>query len=60
MAVATKDQKAPTPRLLEKYNGEILPGLGKKFGRENKLSLPKLQKIVLNMAWARRSRTRNG
>jgi len=37
------------PRLLDKYNADIVPALGKKFGRENKLSLPKLQKIVLNM-----------
>jgi large subunit ribosomal protein L5 len=40
---------APTPRLLEKYQKEILPGLGEKLGRANKLSLPKLSKIVLNM-----------
>lgn len=40
---------APTPRLLEKYQKEILPGLGDKLGRKNKLSLPKLSKIVLNM-----------
>jgi large subunit ribosomal protein L5 len=37
------------PRLLDKYTKEIVPALGKKFGRENKHSLPKLQKIVLNM-----------
>ena len=37
------------PRLLDKYNADIVPALGKKFGRENKHSLPKLQKIVLNM-----------
>lgn len=49
MAAATKDTPAPTPRLLEKYLKEILPALGKKFGRENRLSLPKLSKIVLNM-----------
>ena len=36
-------------RLLDKYNKEITPALAKKFGRENKLSLPKLKKIVLNM-----------
>src|SRR6266699_3477380 len=45
MAVAT----TPPPRLLERYNKEIAPALSKKFGRENKLSLPKLTKIVLNM-----------
>jgi large subunit ribosomal protein L5 len=36
-------------RLLDKYNTDIAPALAKKFGRENKLSLPKLKKIVLNM-----------
>lgn len=36
-------------RLLDKYNTDIVPTLGKKFGRENRLSLPRLSKIVLNM-----------
>src|SRR5476651_2046231 len=36
-------------RLQEKYNKEILPKLQEKFGRKNILSLPKLQKIVVNM-----------
>jgi large subunit ribosomal protein L5 len=36
-------------RLQERYVKEILPSLGKKFGRTNRLSLPKLQKIVVNM-----------
>jgi large subunit ribosomal protein L5 len=36
-------------RLQDRYVKEIQPALGKKFGRENKLSLPKLQKIVVNM-----------
>jgi large subunit ribosomal protein L5 len=39
----------PTPRLLEKYEKEILPALAKKLGRTNRNSLPRLQKIVLNM-----------
>jgi large subunit ribosomal protein L5 len=43
--------KAPAapPRLAEKYKKEIVPALGKKFGRTNPMSLPKLQKIVVNM-----------
>ena len=45
---ATAEQSTP-PRLLDKYNKEIAPALSKKFGRENRLSLPKLKKIVLNM-----------
>ena len=36
-------------RLQDRYVKEIQPALGKKFGRTNKLSLPKLQKIVVNM-----------
>ena len=36
-------------RLHDVYNASIVPELKKKFGRENVNSLPKLQKIVLNM-----------
>ncbi len=36
-------------RLMDRYNKEIVPQLQKKLGRANLLSLPKLQKIVLNM-----------
>ena len=38
-----------TPRLKEKYQKEILPGLSESLGRKNRLSLPKLQKIVVSM-----------
>ncbi len=44
----TVEMQPPT-RLQERYAKEILPALAKKFGRENRLSLPKLSKIVLNM-----------
>jgi large subunit ribosomal protein L5 len=36
-------------RLQERYQKEIMPALAKKLGRENALSLPRLQKIVVNM-----------
>ena len=36
-------------RLQERYQKEIVPQLKTKLGRENVLSLPRLQKIVLNM-----------
>ena len=39
----------PTPRLQEKYKKEILPGLAETLGRTNPMSLPRLQKIVINM-----------
>jgi large subunit ribosomal protein L5 len=38
-----------TARLQDKYAKDILPALGKKFGRTNVHSLPKLQKVVINM-----------
>ena len=38
-----------TPRLQEKYEKEILPALISKYGRTNRLSLPRLDKIVVNM-----------
>ena len=38
-----------TPRLLERYQQEILPALANSLGRQNRLSLPYLEKIVVNM-----------
>jgi large subunit ribosomal protein L5 len=38
-----------TPRLLEQYEQVVLPSLQKQLGRDNRLSLPRLEKIVLNM-----------
>ncbi len=37
------------PRLQEKYEKEVVPLLQEKLGRKNLLSLPRLEKIVLNM-----------
>src|SRR6185503_5313666 len=39
----------PTPRLQEKYFKQVIPTLAEKFGRKNSLSLPRLEKIVVNM-----------
>jgi large subunit ribosomal protein L5 len=36
-------------RLLDRYQKEIAPALEKKLGRKNRLSLPRLEKIVVNM-----------
>jgi len=36
-------------RLMERYQKEIAPRLAEKFGRKNRLSLPRLEKIVVNM-----------
>ena len=49
MATAIATEVGPPPRLLDKYNKEIVAALGQKFNRKNRLSLPKLTKIVLNM-----------
>lgn len=47
--MAATAAKQPPTRLQERYAKEILPALAKKLGRENRLSLPRLSKIVLNM-----------
>ena len=36
-------------RLFDRYQKEIVPALSKKLGRTNRLSLPRLRKIVVNM-----------
>ena len=36
-------------RLLEKYRNEVLPAMQKEFGRVNAHSLPRIEKICLNM-----------
>src|SRR3954447_1649767 len=36
-------------RLAERYTKEIIPRLKERLGRDNKLSLPRLEKIVVNM-----------
>src|SRR5437588_1809168 len=47
---ATRPKGPATPaRLAERYKKEILPELGKKLGRTNPMSLPKLTKICVNM-----------
>lgn len=38
-----------TPRLLERYDKEIRPALAEQLGRTNSMSLPRLEKIVINM-----------
>jgi large subunit ribosomal protein L5 len=42
-------QATALPRLQQRYLKEVLPELAKQLKRENRLSLPKLQKIVINM-----------
>lgn len=37
------------PRLQEKYEKEVLPSLRTELGRENRMALPALEKIVINM-----------
>jgi large subunit ribosomal protein L5 len=37
------------PRLQKKYETEIIPALRQKLGRTNRLSLPQLRKVVVNM-----------
>jgi large subunit ribosomal protein L5 len=38
-----------TPRLLQRYKEEIIPRMQEKFNLKNKLAVPRLEKIVVNM-----------
>lgn len=38
-----------SPRLQEKYRSDVLPALKERFGIENDLAVPRLEKIVVNM-----------
>jgi large subunit ribosomal protein L5 len=57
MAKKQKEEKAeksapqppPTPRLQTLYEEQIVAQLGEKLGRTNRLSLPRLEKIVVSM-----------
>src|SRR3954468_291281 len=40
-------------RLLDQYNTTIAPGLAQKFNLTNKMAIPKLEKIVINMGVGR-------
>jgi large subunit ribosomal protein L5 len=49
-----KDKKekaapAPTPRLQTLYEEQIVRQLGEKLGRENRLALPRIEKIIISM-----------
>jgi large subunit ribosomal protein L5 len=46
---AEKAAPPPTPRLQTLYEEQIVPQLGEKLGRKNRLSLPRVEKIVLSM-----------
>lgn len=37
------------PRLLEKYRSQIIPQMMQAFGLKNKMAVPRLEKIVVNM-----------
>ena len=37
------------PRLQEKYEKEILPALKEQLGQQNRMALPRLEKVVVNM-----------
>jgi len=45
---ATRSSKM-IPRLLEKYRNEIVPAMMKEFSIKNKMAVPRLDKIVVNM-----------
>jgi len=47
------------PRLRAKYRTEVVPALQQKFGIENVMALPRLQKITLNMGFGQASKNKS-
>ena len=45
-------------RLKDFYEAEIIPEMTKKFSYKNKLAVPKLEKIIINMGVGDRKSTR--
>jgi len=48
-ATAPESQRAPPPRLRDRYQSEVAPALTKRFGYANPMEVPRLVKIGLNM-----------
>jgi large subunit ribosomal protein L5 len=45
----SKTNNKNAPRLLNKYKDEVLPHLMKRFGYKNRMQVPKIEKITLNI-----------
>lgn len=48
-AVIDEALKPCTPRLKEKFEQEILPKLGEEFGIKNRMAMPRLQMVTINV-----------
>src|SRR5687767_9834663 len=48
-AAAAEKIPPPVHRLLEKYKKEVVPALAKSLGRSNLMSMPKIEKVIINM-----------
>ena len=48
-ATTEAERAAPPPRLREQYEAEVAPALTKKFGYSNRMRVPRVEKITLNM-----------
>jgi large subunit ribosomal protein L5 len=49
MGVATRQSSSQVPALAQRYIKEIVPALSKRFGYSNRLEVPRLVKIVINV-----------
>ena len=61
--MAPKPSKKPdnyTPRLKSDYEERIVPAMIERFGYKNRLEVPRLDKIVINMGVGDATRTRSG
>ena len=49
MEATTAQPAAPPPRLRERYEGEVVERLGARFGYANRMEVPRLEKVTVNM-----------
>ena len=47
------------PRMMDRYQGEIVPFMMERFGYKNRLAVPRLQKIVINMGIGKATENKN-
>jgi large subunit ribosomal protein L5 len=46
---AAETKPSGPPRVLTRYEEQVLPALREKLGRKNRLSLPRVEKVIVNM-----------
>ena len=55
MSTVKQKPKISQPRLLEKYRKEVIPAMREKFGYKNIMAVPKIEKVVINTGYGKKT-----